>query len=282
MNSYTGVSTMGTYKLNAWSVAKEIELNALAKSFGIPKRFTWEEPIILSGDHLKDLVGEEVEENISVFFFSFGSIVLSNGKEEWMKKIIDYLKEEGVCKELVDWKHYHDEYDLYESEEEDLCNDNLATIKNMQDYHIELSAVVLAKSVALERNEYKIETILNKAEELIDGLERGRTNMSDKKLGTMFASVLRHEYDSVSYILILDKPDITWLMSDANEYYEKLSNIFELSDRYEILKQKTDTLRHIVEEFTSVTHGIRSYVMEVIIIILILVEVVLMILELFV
>ncbi len=272
--------SMDTYKLHAWSIAKEIDLNVLAKSFGIPKKFTWEEPITIYGEHLKSLVGEEVTPDKNVLFFSFGSIVLSNGKEEWMKKIITYLNDKDVCKELADWKHYSDEYELFESEGEDSCDDNAAKISKIEQYHIELSAVVLAKSVALERNEFKIETILNKAEELIDGLEQGKTNMSDKKLGSMTASILRHEYDSISYILILDKPDITWALSDANEYYEKLSIIFELADRYEILKQKTDTLRHIVEGFTSVTHGTRSYIMEVIIIILIMVEVVLMILEL--
>jgi uncharacterized Rmd1/YagE family protein len=271
---------MGGYKLSAWSVSKEIDLNALAKSFGIPKRFTWEEPIHLYGKLLKGLINEAISKDASVFLFSFGSIVLLNGDETWIEKINEYLNKNKLCKLLENWHYFTDDYELCEIAGTDTCDDSMAKLNVVSQYHIELSAVVLAKSVALERNEMQIEQILNRAEGLIERLESGKTGMGDRKLGILSASVLRHEYDSVSYVLILDKPDITWSMSDANEYYEKLSIVFELSDRYAILKQKTDTLRHIVEGFTSVTHGMRSYLMEVIVIILILVEVILMVLEL--
>lgn len=273
---------MKEYKLKAWSISKEIDLNALAKSFGIPKRFTWEEPINLYGQILKNLIGETIRENAAVLLFSFGSVVVLNGEEKWVDQITAYLQDNKCCKLLENWKHFTDDYDLREEEKEDNCDDSTAYLHVINPYHIELSAVVLAKSVALERNEFQIEQILNRAEGLIERLENGKMRMGDKKLGGMFASVLRHEYDSISYVLILDKPDITWTMNDANDYYENLSTIFELADRYEILRQKTDTLRHVVEGFTAVNHGMRSYIMEMIIIILILVEVVLMLLELFV
>lgn len=271
---------MSCYKLSAWSVSKEIDLNALAKSFEIPKRFTWEEPIHLYGDILKSLINEEISQDGGVFLFSFGSIVLLNGYESWIEKINIYLNENKLCKLLDGWKNFTDSYDLMEESGTDECNDSMARLHIISPYYIELSAIVLAKSVALERNELQIEQILNQAESLIERLESGKTRMADKKLGIISASILRHEYDSVSYVLILDKPDITWTMSDANVYYDKLSVIFELSDRYEILKQKTDTLRHIVEGFTAVNHGTRSYLMEVVILILILLEVILMTLDL--
>lgn len=271
---------MSGYKLNAWSVSKEIDLNALAKSFGIPKRFTWEEPINLYGELLQNLIGENISKDATVLLFSFGSIVVLNGEEAWVEKITEYLAQNKLCKLLEDWRYFTDDYELREEAGEDNCDDSMAYLHLVSQYHIELSAVVLAKSVALERNESQIEQILNRAESLIERLEDGKMHIGDKKLGTIFASVLRHEYDSVSYVLILDKPDITWTMSDANDYYEKLSIVFELADRYEILRQKTDTLRHIVEGFTAVKHGTRSYAMEVIIIILILVEVILMVLDL--
>ncbi|WP_069998022.1 RMD1 family protein [Cellulosilyticum sp. I15G10I2] len=271
---------MSYYKLSAWSVSKEIDLNALAKSFEIPKRFTWEEPIRLYGEVLKNLLQEETVQEGEVFLFYFGSIVLLNGETHWVEKINKYLGKNNLCKLLENWRHFNDEYELVEETGADQCNDSIAKLHSISPYHIELSAITLAKSVALERNELQIEQILNQAESLIERLENGKTRMADKKLGMISASILRHEYDSVSYVLILDKPDITWTVSDANAYYEKLSIIFELADRYEILKQKTDTLRHIVEGFTAVNHGTRSYIMEVVILILILVEVILMLLDL--
>lgn len=271
---------MGFYKLQAWSVSKELDLNAVARSFNIPKRFTWEEPIYLNEKLLSGLIGEDVDQEAKVFLFSFGSVVLLNGKEGWVQSIAEYLNKNKFCKLLENWRHFTDEYELRQEMHAYECNDSMACLHEINPYHIELSAVILAKSVALERNEMQIEQILNQAEILIERLENGKTRMADKKLGKLSASVLRHEYDSISYVLILDKPDITWTISDANNYYEKLSLVFELADRYEILKQKTDTLRHIIEGFTAVNHGVRTYLMEVIILILILLEVILMTLDL--
>lgn len=267
------------YKLSAWSVSQEIELNILAQNFALPKRFTWEEPIHLQGSLLRQLLEEDIGVG-EVFIFSFGSIVILNGEQTWVHKINKYLEHNKLCKLLDNWSYFHDEYELIQENKQYQYNDSLAKLDSIDEYHIELSATILAKSVALERNEFQIEQILNRAESLIERLEKGQTRMGDKKLGIISASILRHEYDSISYILILDKPDITWSLSDADTYYEKLSIVFELSDRYEVLKQKTDTLRHIVEGFTAVNHGIRSYRMEVIIIALILIEVILMTLDL--
>ena len=60
-----------------------------------------------------------------------------------------------------------------------------------------------------------------------------------------------------------------------------MSEFFELSDRYEIIKNKTSVSNNIISGFTSISHAFRGLRVELIIVLLIVAEVILMILELF-
>ena len=81
--------------------------------------------------------------------------------------------------------------------------------------------------------------------------------------------------------MILDKPDITWTNSEAAAFYEGMSEFFELNDRYEVIRSKTEILRNIIEGLSSISHSIRGLFVEWVIVVLIVFEVVLMILDLF-
>ena len=59
-----------------------------------------------------------------------------------------------------------------------------------------------------------------------------------------------------------------------------MSEFFELNDRFEILKSKTDILGNIIDGFSSISHSMRSLFIEWVVVILIVLEVILMIIEL--
>ncbi len=271
---------MVNYRLRAWSITKEFELNALAQQMGLARRITWEEPLTLDSALLRHYCAIESAPDTRVFLFAFGSVVLVNGDDLWMPTILRFLADGKFCQQIFDWRRYTDDFLLEEGSGESASyEDDRASFPTVEPYHLELTAVVLAKTVALERNEAQLERILETAEGILDRLDTGRTRMSQKKLSSLTARVLRHEYDSISYTLILDKPDVTWVYPDAWEYYEKLSEVFELSDRYETIRQKTETLRHIIDGFTVINHSVRGMFVEWVIVLLILAEIVLMVLE---
>ena len=81
--------------------------------------------------------------------------------------------------------------------------------------------------------------------------------------------------------MLLDKPDITWTNSEALLFYDQLSDFFELTDRYEILKQKTALLNSVMDGISTMSHTVKSVLIEISILILILVEVVIMLYDLF-
>ena len=115
---------------------------------------------------------------------------------------------------------------------------------------------------------------------MIDRLEKGKLRIGNKELARTTAKIVRHEYNTLAYIMILDKPDITWTSSTAGEFYEKMMEFFELNDRYKILKNKTEILYNIMDGFSTISHSIRGLFVEWVIVILILFEIVLTLLEL--
>jgi uncharacterized Rmd1/YagE family protein len=145
---------------------------------------------------------------------------------------------------------------------------------------MELAAIIIAKSVAMEKTEYELGKIFDQLESMIDRLEEGQLRVGNRELARATAQVTRHQYNTISYIMILDKPDVTWSNSDASLYYEKMSEFFELNDRYTILTKKADIMNNIINGFSFISHSIRGLFVEWVIVLLIVFEVILMVLDL--
>ncbi|MEL7649461.1 MAG: RMD1 family protein [Sedimentibacter sp.] len=269
-------------EFKTYAVTNEIDLNKIAVECGIKKKYTWEEPLILQEGILETILKEQAREGEKVLVFSFGSIVFINSDARHTEIFMKYLKN---VKPDIDIEHYNtfkDDYNLHLVEGEEIeFTDSFVQIPNMELFYPELISIVIAKSVALERIEEKLGKILDNIESKIDNLEKGKLNIGNKELASTTSKIVRHEYNTIAYIMILDKPDITWVNSEAAHFYERMSEFFELNDRYEVIKSKTEILKSIVDGLSSISHSMRGLFMEWIVVILIVIEVVLMILDLF-
>lgn len=273
-------------KFKAYALTNEIDLNKIAHRCNIPKKYTWEEPLILQDQVLSLILGHSIEKFQQILIFAFGSIVFINVPLQDEPTFFNYLKSDKPDLDLRTYQLYSDDYELRElaqsGENSDTLHftDEYAVVPQFQPYHPELISVVIAKSVALEKVEEQIGKILDRLEIMIDRLEKANLKISDKELARTTAGIIRHEYNIINYVMILDKPDITWANSDAGLFYERMSEFFELNDRYTILKQKTDILNVVVGHFSSISHSIRGLFIEWLVVLLILVEVALMIADL--
>jgi required for meiotic nuclear division protein 1 len=144
---------------------------------------------------------------------------------------------------------------------------------------IDIIVFVIAKSVALERIEERVDTVLDEIEGLIAQLGRGKLGIPDKRLAKLASSILTFKYSSISFIMVLDKPEITWENQEADSLYLTMADLFELSQRYEEIRHKSETLMDITEVFSSLSHARRASCLEWIIIILIFVEIVLYLIQ---
>jgi uncharacterized Rmd1/YagE family protein len=268
-------------------IATELDLNKMAAQFHIPKKYTWEEPLLLQGKTLESIFHHPVDDRQSIFIFAFGSIVFINITPGDELVFNQYLKSLKPDLDLKSFRRYLDDYELRESggftgneSAKFHLSDQFATLSRIEAYHPELVSTILAKSAALECIEEQMGKIFDTLEGMIDRLEKGKLRIGDKALARTTAKIIRHEYNTIAYIMILDKPDITWTNSEAAEFYDEMAKFFELNDRYLILKQKTDVLNIIIGHFSSISHSLRGLLVEWIILLLILVELVVMIIQL--
>ncbi len=271
---------MDNMKFNTFAVAKEIDLNKIAVACGIKKKYTWEEPLIIQGDLLEKIVGGKINEEERVYVYSFGSVVFINATRTHIELFIKYLYklQPNI---LESYSTFEENYALHIGESEGTeLTDRYVQVPKMEAYHPELISIVIAKSAALERVEELLSKIFDKLETKIDNLEKGRLKIGNRELARITSGIIRHEYNSIAYIMILDKPDIAWSNSDAGVFYDSLSDFFELNDRYEVIRNKTEILRNIVDGLASVSHSIRGLFVEWVIVVLIVVELLFMIFEL--
>ncbi len=274
----TGGEILQQAEFKALALANEINLNSIAGHFGIDKKFKWEEPLVLFDNHLKGIINSP--EGKAVYIFSFGSLVCINCQFHEITDILKYLKKIEPGLNIQSTFNFSDDYKLEIGSEQPLSlNYEYMTAPELKNYHREIVATVLAKSVALERIEHGINLLLDAIEDKIDHLEKGRLNIPDNRLAKTSAQILRFKYNTISYLMLLDKPDIAWVSEEAEEFFLNLSELFELDDRYEAIRHKSEILMDITEVFTSLTHAQRGTRLEWMIIILISIELLLSLLE---
>ncbi len=264
---------MINFHFKAFVVAPEISLNKIASHFGINKKFKWEEPLILDEKYLKGIIPQPEGKN--VYIYHFGSIVCINLAFHEIKDIVTYLKK--IDENLNDNINVNraDDFHLNVDEKASFeLNYNSVTVVELKKPHLDIISTVLAKSIALEKIEEDIDLLLDDIEKVIIFLDKGHLDLSDEKLAKTSAKVLRFKYNTISYIMLLEKPDIAWNNEHIEDFFVQLSELFELKDRYEKIRHKTEVLLDITEVFSGLTHAKRGTRLEWMVIILILIEIV--------
>jgi uncharacterized Rmd1/YagE family protein len=261
---------MNQYILKAFVVAPEINLLNVALHFGIRRTLKWDDSVKLTENNLRGIINDTREKR--VYIYPFGSVVFVNFQEHEKADMLKYLKriEKGVN---LGAHEFFDEYTIeVVSVPEKEPTFEYMQVREYADYLLEVVATILAKSIALDRTEHAIDILLDKTESVVANLRNGHLNTSDSELAKMAANVLEFKLDTVSFVAILDKPEVTWDNEAAGELFDRLSKTFELDERYQKSYSKLETLKDITEVFTALSHAKRGNRLEWMIIILIAVE----------
>lgn len=160
----------------AFAITNEIDLNKIAVHCGIPKKFTWEQPLILKGNILQAILQQELDDSQMVLVFSFGSIVFINISHiHEITKFLMFLQDFQPEFDLMNANRYTDDYSLHIGENDTIeLTDEYVIVPEYDSFYPELISTVLAKSVALERTEEQLGKIQDNLETMIDRLEKGK------------------------------------------------------------------------------------------------------------
>lgn len=270
---------MEKYGFVAHALDSEVDLNRLSAALQVGRKLSWEEPLILKPSTLEPCQGEQFAEE-RVYLFYFGAAVFFNCNET---TISAFYRNAGRVVETVrspKENGYTEEYSLaIDSSSPMTVTNSGASMPGKQIAYPDIIAYTLAKSVALEKIEALLDVVFDRMEEIIARLDRGELTVPDRQMAKTASSILNFKYRSISHVMILDKPDITWEVEEADRLYSTMANLLELQQRYSQIRHKADTLLDINGVFTALSHARRSARLEWIIIILIAFEIVLFLME---
>ena len=267
-------------EFKAIALCKELNLNKIGEHFGIVRKFRWEDFLVLQTNNLKGIVHDAHDK--LVYVFHFGSMVFINFQHHEIMDVVKYLKKLEPQINDSDVFAYEDDYKLeIDANQPPAVNNDYMIAGAKSDYQLESVSTVLAKSVSLEKNEIEVDSLLDRIENVVNNLNRGELGVSDEELAKMIGRIVSFKLNTISYIMLLDNPDITWTNEEAATLYDRLSLLFELRDRYEKIQHKTETLMDITESFSNLVHAKRGTRLEWAIIILIVIEIILSVYQMF-
>jgi uncharacterized Rmd1/YagE family protein len=270
---------MELFSFKAFAFGGELDLTRLAARIGINRKYRWEEPMKLNPVTFALATGNDAER---VYLYYFGGVVFLNCSGDIIARFIDSIPQYADFLKVEPQLLYQEEYrlEIDPEREPDIAND-CAVMPRYNLGFLDIICFVIAKSVALERIEERIDVVFDEVEGLISHLGKGKLELPDRDMARLASSILSFKFTSIAHIMVLDKPDITWDNPEADSLYLTMARLFELNQRYQEIKHKSETLLDMTDVFNNLSHARRSARLEWIIIILIAIEIVIYLIELF-
>ena len=162
-----------------------------------------------------------------------------------------------------------------ESEDKALANGRLG-VKDISAARLLVIADALAKSVALARDERRVNAVFDTVEPFAAELaSRGRPPWKRRAMLELIGQTLLVRHRVSGRVAVEDKPDVLWDRPDLERLYARLEDEYELQERGRTLTAKLDVIGETARALTELIDAERSVRLEWTIILLIAAEIVL-------
>jgi uncharacterized Rmd1/YagE family protein len=163
----------------------------------------------------------------------------------------------------------------HDGEDKALPNGRLA-VKDLSAPRLLVVADALAKSVALARDERRVNAVFDTIEPFAAELaSKGRPPWKRKSMLELIGQTLLVRHRVSGRVAVEDKPDVLWDRPDLERLYARLEDEYELEARGRTLNAKIDVIGETARALTDLIDADRSIRLEWIIIFLIGMEIVL-------
>ncbi len=222
----------------------------------------------------------KVGDNGYAALFRFGAAVCYNLDEEGERQFIALLRQSttGVYAEP---EFEEAQLQIDPAHDERLGGDGEIIIHEPSVERLQVVAEVLAKSTVLAYYERQVTQVFERVEDLAAQLQRGGRIARNRDLLREIGNVLMIQARTVGRAGVVEKPEITWEHPDLDRLYERLAVEYELRERDLALGRKLEVIANTAETYLDLLHNRRSLRVEWYIVILIVVEIVLSVYELF-
>jgi uncharacterized Rmd1/YagE family protein len=147
---------------------------------------------------------------------------------------------------------------------------------------LQVIADVLSKSVMLARYETRIAGSFELIEPLASELQAtGRISAPAGELSKNVGAMLLTQHRVGAVAEVDDKPELLWERPDLEGLFARIENEFEIKERHAVLGRKLGLISQTAQALLQLQQGRHSLRLELYIVILIVVEIFLMLYELF-
>lgn len=234
-------------------IAKSLPLEKVSDYFKVHKPLKWKDYIVITGYHLEMVLRYDIK-NKSVYIYDFGAITFINMHTAEIKIFMGYL--ESIVGAL--------DYNLFmnscEAHTMKMLEDNLCYLCSRssdpipyENYIIPIISEILAQSVALDRIEKVLSTLLDEAELMLQHLHKGRLKGRSRKIARITTRIIKFQYDSIKSIHIFDRQKFSTASLKPKEVHDELSEFYELHDRFHIIETKSTELLNIYSTYSELS-----------------------------
>jgi required for meiotic nuclear division protein 1 len=169
-----------------------------------------------------------------------------------------------------------------ESEGREGMDSNVLVLQEGSIERLQILADILSKSIVLAKYESKVARDFDRIEPLAVNLERNaRSGRNTRELLSHIGGALLSEHKMVGRVQMDDKPDLIWERPGMERLYLRLEDEFEISERYGALERKLELISRTAETVLELLQNRRSLRVEWYIVILIVLEIMLTIYQMF-
>lgn len=255
------------YPFHTYHLAEALKLKEIAKLFDL-------KPAILNPTCLV----YELSAKSYCFLYNFGTALFFNvgleAQQSTLKRIQNFIQsnQEPVAADefLLEEKH----------KSPNTVSFDKVVVDKLTRQKVEILALVLAQSTALEFFENKVDAILNKLG-LVLSLLRKKKGLNEKKIVDLIEQVMATKQNLIGTLYLLEKPDETWENKTLDDLHHDAVVMFELKERFRILDYKLKTIQENLEVLSNFATNRQHLFLETTIVALIVVEVALFCFDLF-
>lgn len=254
----------GLIKVHALFVGRRLDLRGLESSRLLP------------GLPLTIGAGEQG----NAVLFRYGAVVLFNVNPLEEVSFLSHLSQitrdpfEAPDSEVIEIR--------VDPESDERVDNNIISIKDSRAERLQVVADILAKSVVLDHYEKRVGDVFDRIEPLADNLQmKGRTDYRDVELLRHIGGTLLIQHTTVGRVEIEEKPEVLWEQPALERLYVRLEDEYELRQRHLALERKLDLISRTAETLLDLIQHKRSLRVEWYIVILIIVEILLTLYEIF-
>lgn len=215
------------------------------------------------------------------FIYRFGSVIFFNVEPSRQGMIIEKIKMVvGQKPDMLTSEEFTVEV---RPEDKSGVGFERAVLDKLTLERIDLMALILAQSTALEYFEIKVDDLLRQTGDIGQSLrQRGRLLRGGSEIKKFIGHCITTKQELVASLYLLDKPDEIWNDQSLDSLYREAVDMFELKDRYKTLDYKLRMIQENLELISNLLQHRNANSLEWAIIILIAVEIVLFVFQLFV